>query len=344
MERSYDLLDRYLHAVRSHLPALRQGDILAELSANLQSEMEDKESELGHPLTPDEQANVLRRHGHPLLVAAHYRPQHSLIGPEIFPFYWVTVKRVLPLVIGVYLLATAAIILFGSQDSPIAQHMNAGRLVTGLFGAIFQFLAVITAIFALLEFFKGRLGDELRHPKWDPRKLPKAEPVANQIGPRHPYADAISSGAFLAWLLVFPRFPVLMFGPTVAWHLLNIDLPAIWHTFYWIVIGFNVIQLASKIALLLPPVRRYYHIIDSVIHLLGIGILLFLLRARHYIGEATFGGSPMSPETVATLNRNIHLGLLVVLIIAICKFLWDTAQWLRPKAITSTANTMGAPS
>jgi hypothetical protein len=129
---------------------------------------------------------------------------------------------------------------------------------------------------------------------------------------------------------------VLMFGPYVSWHLLNMDLPAIWHQFYWLIIAFNCIQLATRIALLFRPVRRYYHAIETVMHLLGIGIIAFLLRGHDYVGQATFGGSPMSPQTVATVNASIHNGLLLVLIIAIAKFLWDTAQWLRPKVGTAT--------
>jgi hypothetical protein len=62
---------------------------------------------------------------------------------------------------------------------------------------------------------------------------------------------------------------------------------------------------------------------------------VFLLSARDHIGQASFGGSPMSLETVATLNANIHRGLLVMLIIAVDKFLWDTAQWLRPQKTAS---------
>ena len=44
----------------------------------------------------------------------------------------------------------------------------------------------------------------------------------------------------------------------------------------------------------------------------SLGIVVFLVSARDYICQATFGGSPMSLETVATLNANIHRGLLVV--------------------------------
>lgn len=348
MERSYELLNRYLHAVRIHLPVQRQDDILAELSANLQAQMEDKEAELGHPLTEDEQAAILRRHGHPLLVAARYRPQHSLIGPEIFPFFLFTLERVLPLFIAIYLLVQAAVILFGHPDTPIAQDFNVGDIFNGLLGALFQTAAWIVFAFAALELcFHGNtrnLRDKLRGLDWNPRKLPKPGLAANLQGPRHPYADAIATAILFVWLLAFPRFPVLMFGPYVAWHLLNIDLPAVWHTFYWIMIGFTAIQLASKIALLLPDVRRYYHVIESVIHLVGIAIILVLMRTRDYIGEATFGGSPLSPSTIAALNRNIHLGLLVVLVITIGKFLWDTAHWLRPNATPRIAGKVGAPS
>jgi hypothetical protein len=337
------LIDRYLYAVSRYLPAHRHDDLLTELAANLHSEMEDKAAALGRPLTEEEQADVLRHHGPPLVVAARYQPQRSLIGPEIFPFYAFTVKRLLPLVIGVNLLAQAAAVLFGSAQVPIAQRFDFGSVLHDLIYAALMFLVTITVAFALIEVYEVNFRKKLEQHKWDPRKLPKAQPVLHD-GPRHPWADAIASAFFLAWLLSFPRFPVLMFGPYVAWHLLNIDLPVIWHQFYWIIIAFNAIQLASKVALLARPVRRYYHLIDSVIHLLGMGTLIFLLRAHDYIGQATFGGSSMSPETVATLNANIHRGLLFVLLFAAAKFLWDTAQWLRPKPAPRIATKIGAPS
>ncbi|HEY3988696.1 MAG TPA: hypothetical protein VGM02_05305 [Acidobacteriaceae bacterium] len=338
-----DLIDRYLYAVSRYLPAQRQDDLLTELAANLHSEMEDKATALGRPLTADEQADVLRHHGPPLIVAARYQPQRSLIGPEIYPFYVFTIKRLLPLVIGVNLLAQAAALIFGSAQVPIAQRFHFGGVLHDLIYAVLFFLVIVTVAFALVEVYQVNFRKQLEQHKWDPRKLPKAHPIPH-AGPRHPWADAIASLVFLLWLLAFPRFPLLMFGPYVAWHLLNIDLPTIWHTFYWIIIAFTAIQLASKIALLSRAVRRYYHLIESMIHLLGIAILVFLLRARDYIGQATFGGSPISPETAANLNANIHTGLLVVLIIAIAKFLWDTAEWLRPKATPRMASKMGAPS
>jgi len=57
-----ELLDRYLEAVRKHLPWERQDDIIAELRANLESQVEEKEGDLGRPLTAVEVEAWLKEH------------------------------------------------------------------------------------------------------------------------------------------------------------------------------------------------------------------------------------------------------------------------------------------
>jgi hypothetical protein len=86
-----ELLDRYLHAVKKFLPKEQQDDIVAELSDDLRSQMEDREAELGRPLTEAEQEAVLKAHGHPVIVAGRYRQDRrsvafgrQLIGPVLF--------------------------------------------------------------------------------------------------------------------------------------------------------------------------------------------------------------------------------------------------------------------
>jgi hypothetical protein len=54
-------LNRYLQAVAKCLPREGREDIIAEMRANILSQMEDREAELGRPLTEDEQADTLRR-------------------------------------------------------------------------------------------------------------------------------------------------------------------------------------------------------------------------------------------------------------------------------------------
>ena len=87
-----DLLERYLQAVRFFLPRQQQDDIVRELSENLVSEMEDQREARGRPLTEDEEADILRRHGHPMLVAGRYQSRQQLIGSAFFPIYVFALK------------------------------------------------------------------------------------------------------------------------------------------------------------------------------------------------------------------------------------------------------------
>jgi hypothetical protein len=64
-----DLLDRYLAAVAALLPKTQREDIVAELRDILLNQMEEKEAELGRPLTAKEREAVLKAFGHPIAVA-----------------------------------------------------------------------------------------------------------------------------------------------------------------------------------------------------------------------------------------------------------------------------------
>ena len=45
-----EIVERYLHTVKTFLPASQKSDIVAELDENIRSEIEEREAELGHPL------------------------------------------------------------------------------------------------------------------------------------------------------------------------------------------------------------------------------------------------------------------------------------------------------
>jgi len=90
-----ELLNRYLQAVRFWLPRTQQQDIIAELSLDLHSQIEDKETELGRPVDEAELEAILRKCGSPILVASRYRRQTQLIEPALFPIYQFVLKVVL---------------------------------------------------------------------------------------------------------------------------------------------------------------------------------------------------------------------------------------------------------
>ena len=119
-----ELLDRYLQAVKKHLPWQRQDDILAELRANLESQLEDKEAELGRPLTKAEAEAWLKQIGAPMQVAARYQPQQYLIGPSLFPIYLYVLKFASLLALLVYSVVSA-VLIFASADPNLTSVIGA---------------------------------------------------------------------------------------------------------------------------------------------------------------------------------------------------------------------------
>ena len=100
------LVDEYLRAVAHLLPKDQRDDIVAELRDTLLSQIEGSEADLGRPLTDDEIEALLRELGHPLVVAARYRPgPQYVVGPALYPYWMYGVK--LAVTLG---LATAALV------------------------------------------------------------------------------------------------------------------------------------------------------------------------------------------------------------------------------------------
>jgi len=71
-----ELVDRYLQAVKFWLPKEQKDDILAELSADIQSQIEDRESSLNRALTQSEIEDILKHRGRPALLPAVSAPRN----------------------------------------------------------------------------------------------------------------------------------------------------------------------------------------------------------------------------------------------------------------------------
>jgi hypothetical protein len=141
-------LDRYLKDVRAHLPGEQADDIVNELAENLRAQFEDREGDLGRPLTDAEQEAILKEHGNPLLVAARYRPEQAsfsfgrqLIGPALFPAY----TQVLTITFSVTLVLILVAALVVASGQPLDSFLSSIALA-----AVIQF-AIITGIFVVAD-------------------------------------------------------------------------------------------------------------------------------------------------------------------------------------------------
>src|SRR6266702_3057705 len=169
-----ELIERYLQAVRFWLPKNQKQDIIAELSEDIHSQIEERESALGRELTDDDVEQILKQRGRPLLVAEKYLPQKSLIGPVLFPAY----RFVLKLALLCYLVPWVGvwIALVGINPSYRANHLGIAALGDAYVlwvNAITAF-AVVTIVFAVLERVKDQ---SFLFGKWNPRQLPPVRDV-----------------------------------------------------------------------------------------------------------------------------------------------------------------------
>lgn len=199
-----DLLERYLQAVKFWLPKKQQSDILAELTEDIQSQIDEMESSLGRPLNKAEMEDVLKKRGRPMLVAMRYRPQRHLIGPEIFPMYWFVLKVAMLCYWIPWTLAGIALLIFGTSH-PI------GRILGQIWGAFWVSTAlqfsIITLVFAFLDHYKSVTGCL---DNWNPGKLPAVRPARDpyRISRINSIAEIIFTLIFIGWWIWMPQgFP-----------------------------------------------------------------------------------------------------------------------------------------
>ena len=328
-----DLLERYLHAVGQHLPAKGRQDTLAELRANLLAQMEGREEELGRPLAEAEVAAILEKHGRPVLVATRYRPQQYLIGPGLFPIYWITMKRSLPLLLLAYAAIQVAALIFQGGSG-----FNVMTVVGNLPGVLLTFWAVMTLGFAIFEFAQGRYFAEIKLPaSWNPHDLP---PVATQE--RAPslasgLADLIVHVLAIVWLLAIPYKPVLILGPGLGYlRGLPVGLTPEWHIFYWQIIGLLALMLPLKAASLYRNLGKWRNGLQIAEQVLGIGILVVLVAARTYFVPAPV----LTPHNLGSLiafNALLNLSFKIALVIRVFKLLWDMWKMFAEPVVPRTA-------
>jgi hypothetical protein len=302
-----ELLNRYLHAVRFWLPKPQQQDIIAELGEDLRSQIEDREAQLGHPLDEDGVAVILQQRGHPMLVAARYLPQRSLIGPAIFPAY----RFVLRLVV-LWILAPVFALVVGPAAVLSSRNPSVALIETGwtlLMAAVFAF-GVITLIFTILE----------RYPfettfKWNPRRLPRVPP-AKAASARQPVSrfSAITEllagiGASLWWIdrMWFPRSFDINGVP--------IALAPVWHSFFWPIL---LVTLARATAGLITWLRPWWLRTRLSMILAADAVTLVLIGALTSMGPWVRVAAPSANYWANTgMLIGLTIGFIIVLVDAV---------------------------
>jgi hypothetical protein len=293
-----DLVYRYVQAVKRHLPAALQEDIASELTEDILSELKDKEAALGRPLEEAEQESVLKKYGHPFLLATRYRPQQHLIGPDVFPFYWPALKFAIASAFGVYL-----IVSFATSVSDGTPGRFLGRLMAFPNVALLVF-AWITLAFAAIDYSQAKLHI---FDKWSPRSLPRVTPESPRVSRATLIGELAGAAVFLAWWLAVPKYPFLALGPAASFVTLS---PAFQRIHLTVTLP-AVVSIVIVTAILISPRSSLLVRLRRVlVNLATIGTASLLLKAGDLLIAADRG--PNLVDIVKGINGGITLALLLV--------------------------------
>lgn len=319
-----ELIERYLQAVGFWLPKAQKQDILAELSEDIRSQVEDKESQLGRKLTDADVEEILKQRGSPIMVANRYLPQQHLIGPVLYPIY----KFVLKMAALFYAVPWLVVWLCITLLIPSYRAQTAGDFITGtlhgLWVALFYTFASVTFAFAVLEKYALKSGFL---EKWDPRRLPPLRDP-NRIKRSNSLAEIVTLVVACIWWIGFMSSPVMVNRPNV-----HIVLAPAWrYYFWWIVVLFAVTIATSCANLFRPYWTRLRAIVRLITDCAGWAMFAWLCK-MNIVAEISVRN--VAPEKTAQIASyiNLWMGRSVPIVIAIGALivLFDVYRILRVK-------------
>ena len=298
-----EILDRYLKSVKFWLPSEQKGDIIAELSEDIRSQVEDKESELGRPLSDAEVEAILKKSGPPMLVAQRYMPQRYLIGPALFPMYWFVLRLGWLFFFGPWLVLGIGVNLFAGG------HFQG--LLEPFFRAVLINFTAVTGIFALIErsHAKTRWVTE-----WSPRKLPAVRDP-NRVSRTSSISELAWYLMLLLWWVNVLRIPAI---PGV-----NITMAPAVSRFYWpilvLILCQGIIACLNAFRPQWNPGRAMFRGIVDGMSFLVVGYFLLIWAQGGTLVAVT--GAKLSSSDIAAAQKGITYGWSVLLL------MWAAASY-----------------
>lgn len=294
-----DLIERYVNTIRTFLPRGQQDDIVRELSANLRAEADDREEQLGRPLTEGEVAALLQAHGHPILAAGRYQGAQGglvfgrqLISPALFPLY----LRALAILIGIgTLVHVAVLVALAISGQPVSGDTTVNSFAVQV---LVQFVVVTVGFIAA-----DRVLPTTPWTAMAPTRA-SAAPQSGRVSLVESSAQIIIVAAVAIWLQMVYAYPESLFGPAAATYRLG----AVWGLAIWpIALVFAITFAQAAINLARPQwmrLRLWARMISDVI---GLGAMVYLLEAGQWVALAN---PPQGAGTLGVINQWVFYSLL----------------------------------
>lgn len=176
---SKELLQRYLLAVKRELGGKQREDIAAEIESyifDLLEERHPKAKEIGK----SELEAILKEMGAPRKVAAQYSPNRYLIGPRLFPVYWLVVRIVIAVVFGSI---TLSLLINAIINPPIEIGASIFEYLGTVWSGILSAAGAVTLVFAAIDrATEGKPIDEIEElQELDLSELPELPETEKEV-------------------------------------------------------------------------------------------------------------------------------------------------------------------
>jgi hypothetical protein len=308
-----DLIKLYTQEVGLRLPEKDRADIEKEIRSLIEDALEDESSRAGRPVDEAMTVEVLKRMGPPRKMAASYLPPRYLIGPELFPHY-LTSLRVVLAVVAVVMAIAIGTSLGAVAGTGLTIFDVVGRLVSGLLDAIFRAAAIVTLIFAIIQFASPDF--KVAEKEWDPRKM-KARPDSERVNLAGSLFDILVATLALVIFNFYPHLigiATMVDGEWVQFGLLS-------EAFFGYLPYLNVLWVAEIVhnAWLAAQGRwtvrgRWVQIVLSV---LTVMVLAWMLTGpalvRFPAEEAGRLSASLTPEALERINDGVGVSIRLVL-------------------------------
>lgn len=315
-----ELIDRYVTAIGKHLPRKTRADIETEIHSTLEDMLADRSAKSGRPVDDAMAKEVLKDYGAPAEVAATYLPERYLIGPRLYPLFWLVVKIVFSVLTVLAFIGLGARI--GTGPGTFESTLSlAGKALIDYITGLIAALGNIVLVMAILE--RVLPESELPHLKpsnkedWDPDQL-LVEPTGDEVKLWEPVAAILST---FAGLVIFNFYPQII---GVVVNLKNpVIVPVLSDAFFHYLPWLNllwVVGIGLQLALLrqgryTPPTR----VLTIALKAGGIALAAAMLSGPSLVGmtASQLSAAGMNPGTARTLVEMLNTGIKVALILAV---------------------------
>lgn len=324
-----NLIDRYITEIGKHLPQKSRLDIEKEIRSNLEDMLEDRSRTAGKPADEAMTVEVLKEFGSPQKVAASYTNEQYLIGPRLFPIFWM-VTRIVLAVLGALALVGFGIGVVQSGTSIDGLVNVFGKSLAEFFGAAMSAFGNIVLVFFILERFVPKLSfDEKEDETWDPSSLPEVAD-SDKLSITETIVEIVVTVAAFIIFNFYPDALRIAFLEDGKWTF----IPVLSQTFFSYLPYMNALwglQVVLNAFLLRDgrwrPATRWA---DAGRELLGVALAYFMLKGPALVSITTdtlLSANPaFTPETAGMIASIIQQAPRLALILAIIVGMAEVAK------------------